>query len=80
MISKGSDGYEMMKLQVAIAVLRFYSIFQFLEKPYTVFKSEKHVKIVETVERHLPKMSKPTESKGSRLAKKKVIGDFQVRV
>lgn len=77
MISKGSDGYETMRLRVAIAVLRLYSIFQFLEKPYTVFKSEKHVEIVE---RHLPKMSNPTESKGSRLAKKKVIGDFQVRV
>lgn len=51
-----------------------------LEKLCTVFKSEKHVKIVEIMERYFPRISNLAESKGNRLAKEKVMSDFLVNV
>lgn len=38
--------------------------------------SEKHVEIVESIERYFPRLSNPKESKEKRLTEEKVIGDF----
>lgn len=45
-------------------------LWYFLEKLCTVFKSEKHVKIVEMIERYFPKISNPAESKVDWLRRK----------
>lgn len=53
---------------------------KFPEKPCSVFKLGKHLKFVEIIESHLPKISNPAESKGNWLAKGKGIGDFLLSV
>lgn len=62
------------------SVFRLQYFPKFPEKPCSVFKSGKHLKFVEIIESHLPKISNLAECKGNWLAKGKVIGDFHLSV
>lgn len=56
------------------------TLWYFLEQLCTVFKSGKHVKIVQSIERYFLRLSNPKENTGNRLTEEEVIGDFLVKV